>query len=354
VIVVGGGLIGLTSALAIAESGRTVIVIEARHAGAASPAAAGMLAPSIDAVPGPAFRFAQAARDAYPPYIEWLAERTGVRVALNRRGILEVALSEHHARELRALVGGEATWLDNAQVARMEPALARSAGALHHALDGSVDNVRLLHALDVAVSRTRSIQRVDGTAGELGINARHARIVLRDGSAVEGSRVILAAGAWAPLLRGLPRPLPIVAVRGQMMSLRASPLRHVVFGKHGYAVPRGRLTVIGGTMEHVGFRPTLTTRARTRMHAGASALCPALRTALVLAQWAGLRPITPDMLPIIGPDPDVPRLIYACGHSRNGILMAPLTAACVAALVAGTRSTHDLSPFAADRFTTRR
>jgi glycine oxidase len=103
-------------------------------------------------------------------------------------------------------------------------------------------------------------------------------------------------------------------------------------------------------MERVGFEVGTTADAIAGLLAAAAAICPALREAEVRDQWSGLRPVTPDLLPIIGPDPEFPRVVYACGHSRNGILPAPLTADCVAALVAGAESPHDISPFSVERF----
>jgi glycine oxidase len=177
-----------------------------------------------------------------------------------------------------------------------------------------------------------------------------------DRSVYRGGRIVIAAGAWTAALRGLPRAIPVSPMRGQMLAFPPVPLEHVLFGPRGYVVPRvahasaPAETLVGATSESVGFDVSITPSAGRGLHAAGSEIVPALATAAATRQWAGLRPMTPDLLPILGPDPEVPDVIYACGHSRNGILLAPLTGDCVAALVLGERSPHDLSRFRPDRF----
>jgi glycine oxidase len=127
-------------------------------------------------------------------------------------------------------------------------------------------------------------------------------------------------------------------------------LRHVAYGPRGYVVPRGDVTIGGSTMENVGFDSSTTTDGVKKVRAASEEICPVLSLAKVIRAWAGLRPMTPDMLPIIGPDPEHPSLIYACGHSRNGVLMAPLTGDLIADLVTESPLSHDLSQFRPDRF----
>jgi glycine/D-amino acid oxidase-like deaminating enzyme len=117
-----------------------------------------------------------------------------------------------------------------------------------------------------------------------------------------------------------------------------------------YIVPRGREIVIGATAERVGFDTTVNPERIQSLRRSASAICPALADASVSRAWAGIRPATPDMLPIIGRDPDVPQLLYACGHSKNGILLAPATARAITELVTGNGNTLDTSEFSISRF----
>jgi glycine oxidase ThiO len=352
-IVVGGGVVGLTVALAAADEGLRVALVTARTPGEASPAAAGMLAPTIEIGDGPggeaAHGFALAARDRYPSYLARLTERSGITVPHNRLGILVTGEpdDEGGADDGSARYGQR---LDATALERLEPAMAGVAGARFFPDDGSVDNVRLLEALGVAIDRTAAIERHAGPAVELDIAGDGIRCRTANG-AVSAPQLVLAAGAWSPRLDGLPRPLPIVPVRGQMLALDGAPLSHVVYGPSGYLVPRGGdETLVGATMEWAGFDARTTPGAMDALRIIAAAICPALADSSVRRFWAGLRPVTPDLLPIIGRDPTCDRLIYACGHSRNGVLLGPLTGDCVAALCAGRSSPYDLTPFAVERF----
>ena len=365
VTVAGTGLIGLAAALALADRDLTVRLIGEGRPGEASPAGAGMLAPSLeDAGAGgagagsaadAAHRFAEAALERYAAYVGSLTERSGVRISLNRRGILRVALDEPGAAALRQQpAGGE--WLEPAAVRRHEPALRgeRLTGALLFPRDGAVDNVALLEALNVAIARMPNIERLHGSIARVAVNGDSVHCTLAGASTVYAApRLVLAAGAWVGRIQGLPRSLPVEPARGQMFSVAPASgdaLSHVVYGPDAYLVPRGDRVLVGATLERVGFDPGTTAGALAELRAGATAMWPSIGFAATTAAWAGLRPMTPDWLPIIGPDPNHPAVIYACGHSRHGILMAPLTGECVAALVTGTTPPADLHAFRVDRF----
>jgi len=307
---------------------------------------------------GAAHDFAVLARDRYPEYLAWLAERSGVTVPLDRTGVLEVAFTQDEVERLRASQG-TADWLDAAELAAAEPGLGRALGAVRHPDDGAVDNRLLLRALRALVDAHPRIEvheagvaavRPGAGAARGGTAPRSPAAVTERGEEHAGGALVLAAGAWTPLLAGLPRALPVTPVRGQMLAFGASVLRHVVYGLGGYAVPRvdGR-TLVGSTMEHAGFDAGTTEAALEGLRARAGALAPALRHAPEVEHWAGLRPVTPDLLPILGADPDHPRLYYACGHSRNGILLGPLSGVCVAAAIAGRPLPADIAPFRPDR-----
>lgn len=350
VVIVGDGLIGLATAVALASAGVSVRLVGAGRAGQASHAAAGMLAPSVERAGGAAHDFAMRARDGYAEYVGRLVERSGHPVSINRRGVLQVALDESQGATLREAVPAGSRWLAAGELARMEPALKHAVGALIHPGDGSVDNRALLAALGRLALRERRIARVNAGAAAVTWDGDRPGVRLDDGTTIHGERLVLAAGAWTPLLEGLPRPLPVEPVRGQLLALSGSPLEHVVYGPGGYLVPRGGRTVVGSTMERVAFDASNTDDGLARVRAAGDRICPALAGAPVHERWAGLRPVTPDGLPILGPDPDRPALIYACGHSRNGILLGPLTATCMAAVVLGQPSPADLSAFGVARF----
>ena len=350
VAIVGGGLIGLATALACADRGLRVLLSHEGRPGAASGAAAGMLAPSTGGATGGVASFATACRDAWPAYLDELAERAGARVALNRLGILQIPRDTAGADRGRPSAETGSEWLDAAQVARLEPGLHAPLGARLLRDDGAVDNEHLMAALADAVATTDRIT-LAGPARGLRLQSHATTLLLADGRECDAGCIVLAAGAWVVALGGLPRPLPVVPVRGQMIGFSAAPIRHVIEGPDAYLVPRpGRRTIAGATMEWTGFDSGTTAAAAATLASAAGALVPRLSGVAVTEHWAGLRPMTPDQLPILGPDPDQPSLLYACGHSRNGVLMTPLTAACLAALAAGEPSPLSLAAFSVTRF----
>lgn len=352
VVIVGGGLMGLATAAALAARGAEVTVIADHHAGEASRAAAGMLAPGVEHASGPAHTFALAARDLYPSYVEALAEFTGTLVPLNREGIIElVPAADADAR--RAAIAGAEQWIDRAALRTLEPAVGSAGGAVLYPADGAVDNVALMRVLRQLVEANTAIQIITDRVARLELDREPFLARLASRRAVAAATIVVAAGAWSAELEGLPRPIPVEPVRGQMIALEGLPLRHVTYGAGGYLVPRGGHTVIGATMERVGFEVATTPEARASLTAAAADIAPSLARARLLDWWSGLRPMTPDQQPIIGPDPDVPRLLYACGHSRNGILLGPLTGECVAALAVGETPGFDLAPFSVTRFDRR-
>ena len=349
-IVVGAGVIGLTTAVELAERGISVTLIGQHRAGEASPAAAGMLAPSVERVTGPAHDFGIAARDRYPSYLDFVAARTGIRVPLNRLGILQVALSAKGIKGLRKTALPTSRWLDSKELHAIEPALAHALGAMFNPDDGAVDNVVLLDALRQLVSTSNLIERVQEIVTSVDAKNDSCSAQTASGTSRRARHVVLAAGAWAGQIRGARFARAVQPARGQLVSYSASPLRHVAYGPRGYVVPRGDHTIGGTTMENVGFDATTTAAGEKKIRAAAEEICPPLASAARSSAWAGLRPVTPDMLPILGADPEHPSLIYACGHSRNGVLMAPLTGDIIADLVTGAPLSHDLSQFRPDRF----
>ena len=350
VIVVGGGLIGLASAVALAERGLATTLIGDPRPGAASPAAAGMLAPSVERAPGPAHDFGIAARDRYPDYLEFLAQRTGIRVPLNRLGILQVALSEKGVKGLRKSPPPGSVWLDAKELHSLEPALGHALGAVMNPLDGAVDNRILLEALNALAASHPRITSVLDWVDSVSPTFDSCTVRTGTGATYSAGRVVIASGAWAGQIKGATFARAVSPSRGQLVSYSSVPLRHVAYGPSGYLVPRGETTIGGSTMENVGFDVRTTPEGIAKVRAAGEEICPVLDSAIEKISWAGLRPVTPDLLPIIGPDPSSESLVYACGHSRNGVLMAPLTGDIIADLVTGTPLSYDLKQFRPDRF----
>jgi len=348
--VVGAGLIGLAAAVALAERGVSVTLVGQHRVGEASPAAAGMLAPSVERTSGPAHDFGIAARDRYPSYLDFLAERTGIRVPLNRLGILQVALSAKGVKGLRKGALATSRWLDSRELAELEPALSHGIGAILNPDDGAVDNVVLLDTLQRLASWSVRIESVQDFVTEIHAATDSCTAKTAARATYGSQRVVLAAGAWAGQIPGARFARAVEPARGQLVSYSSSPLRHVAYGPRGYVVPRGDHTIGGSTMENVGFDAATTREGVKKVRAAAEEICSTLALSERVSSWAGLRPVTPDMLPILGADPERPSLIYACGHSRNGVLMAPLTGDLIADLVMGAPLSHDLSQFRPGRF----
>jgi len=349
-IVVGGGLIGLAIAAALAERKVSVTLISERRPGEASPAAAGMLAPSVERASGPAHDFGIAARDRYPSFVDFLADRTGVRVPVNRLGILQVALSEKGIKGLKKTALPTSRWLDAKELGELEPALSHGLGAVFSPDDGAVDNTILLAALEKLCAASDRITRVSDAVMAVDPARDSCTVRAESGAQRTARSVIIAAGAWAGKITGARLARAVEPARGQIVSYSAAPLRHVAYGPRGYVVPRGVVTIGGSTMENVGFDSSTTASGVKKVRTASEEICPGLASAQRTDAWAGLRPITPDMLPMLGPDPEHPSLIYACGHSRNGVLMAPLTGDLIADLVTESPLSHDLSQFRPDRF----
>lgn len=357
VIVIGDGVIGLSTAFELGRAGVRCRVYGAVNHGAASGAAAGLLAPSVGTLRPDVQTFFDASLALYPTFVETLRAFQPELVLLE--GLLDVSLQgeRSHVRlgmtETGVSSGGASATRDRSlsatDLALLEPQLA-PATAVFHPRDGAIDNVLLTRALrDAVVSfATSSITPDDPVVGiRIGSSLE---VVTRAGATIQSGTVIVAAGAWSSRIDGLPRTLPVVPLKGQMLSVASTALRHPVMGDAVYMVPRRTEIAIGATAEHAGFDTTVFPEAIEHLRQSATAICPALGDAPVVRTWAGIRPATPDMLPILGADPDHPRLIYACGHSKNGILLAPATAQCVAALASESAPPLDIRPFSVMRF----
>ncbi len=355
VCVIGGGVIGRCAALALAERGVRVDLVTREVPGSASRAAAGLLAPSIEGGSGVAHDFAVAARDAYPDFLERLRDYVKTRVEFSRAGILSVALDDDSERKLRGRT--DSPWLSPNEVRSLEPSLAPACGGVLSALDGYVDNVALMDALEAATRSLKPrIREIDGLVARLELERDSATLILGLGDRVACSATVLAAGAWSTSIDGLPRPLPLFPLKGQMIRYDAGAasapvsLSRPVYGAGVYVVSRaGSRILVGATSEEAGFDTSLTDEAADGLTRGAVELFPQFTRVAPADQWSGIRPMTTDSLPVLGTDPEFPALLYACGHSRNGILKAPLTAVCVSRLFVGEPLGYDLTPFSPAR-----
>jgi glycine oxidase len=362
VVVIGAGVQGSSVALRLAQAGRRVAVLERAVPGAeASSAAGGILSPGVEAVePGPFYALCRASLARYPEFVRDVEALSGMSVAYRALGTLEVALDDDHAKILAARADRilaqrlPVEVLDDAEVRRLEPALSPEArGALLFADEASVDPRALARAVYVAAARagatflTGQVQRIL-TEGGRAVGVEHAS------GRIEADAVVLAAGSWSLLVEGHGLPAGAVRpVRGQIAVVDTRPplLSRVVFSGHGYVVPRpdGRI-LCGSTMEEVGFEKAVTAGGLRHVLDVAIGIAPALERAPVVETWSNFRPASPDGEPILGPG-TVPGLLYATGHTRNGILLAPITADAIAAAVLGRPTPIDLTPFSPGRLT---
>jgi glycine oxidase len=317
-----------------------------------------MLAPHIEADGSdPLFELAVAARDHYGQLAGALRESTGIDIGLWQGGIARIATDRDEAAALQVKVewqrnqGHSTDWLEDGELRRRWPWLSPTVGALWAPLDGSLDPGRLVPAL-LADAQRRGARMVTDRAISVSIEAGRVTGVNGDRDRYTASNVIIAAGAWSPLIQGLPRQLPVQPVRGQMVALAWSSAdeRAIVYHNDVYLLSRGGEAIVGSTMETVGYRPEVTQDGLARLRAVAASLSPTLASPRVRRSWAGLRPMTPDGLPLIGRDPEVEGLWYATGHGRNGILLAGLTGVILAQLLHGEQPPYPLQVCALERF----
>lgn len=344
VLVIGDGVIGLSTAWELGRAGVRCHVFCVRHDGAASGAAAGLLAPSIGHAPAAARPLLDESLALYPEFVARLAEfDADLRIIA---GLVDVS-----SRVGTEPIQPAGTRLSSEELSRLEPELAAEHGCVWYPVDGAIDNVRLVAALRRAAESLPTVTfSADDPVTRLELDVSAPGVVTRGGRRMSASSVILAAGAWSSAIEGLPRLLPVFPLKGQMLAVASTALGHSVMSDDVYLVPRGGEVAIGATVEHAGFDLGITPTAIERLRQSAVQICPSLADAPVTRRWAGIRPATADMLPILGRDPETPTLLYACGHSKNGILLAPVTAVATAALVTGVGRQADLGQFSITRF----
>ncbi|HXV13423.1 MAG TPA: glycine oxidase ThiO [Candidatus Krumholzibacteria bacterium] len=367
VVVVGGGVIGLSIAWRSARAGAHVTVIERDRVGAgASRAAAGMLAPITEAGHGHGdqamTRFARASLARYRSFAAELEADADSPVTLDTRGTLIAALDRddveavRRAFEHRRALGLPVEWLAGAGAREKEPLLSpRTSAAMWIPDDHQVDTRGLLEALLRACTHRGVVIRE---------SAEVSRVLVRDG-AVAGVRtthddaeaevVVMAAGAWSGAIDGIPAGAvaPVRPVKGQIVRLRGAehfPLAHVIRSPRVYVLPKTDGSVlVGATQEEMGFDVRPTAGAVKDLLEHAWELLPAIYELAFEGVEVGLRPASRDHLPIIGPT-RVRGLVMATGHFRSGILLAPATADAVVEGIASGRFGDLVAAFSPERF----
>lgn len=363
VIVIGGGAIGLSAAFRLAGDGARVHLLERKRLGSgASGRTAALLEFQTDADRDPhLFELARLSRADFPALEEDVRALTGDGFGLETAGILVLAATERDATSLRARVaayradGLRADWLTGEAVARAHPALSPAPlGGAWFGEDGQVSADRFLAALSAA-ARAAGVDILED-AGDVTLERTGDAVVARSPSLgdIAGDTFVVAAGAWsAQALRPLGVDLPVHPVRGQLALYDATVPDlsiPVCAGAGAYLAPKHTHLVVGATVENVGYDCAPTDAGRAALAGIAGRLLAGGASLRLREVVAGLRPATPDLLPLIGFLPGHPAVMIAGGHYRNGILLAPITARLVADLVAGRRPPLDLAPFRPDRF----
>jgi glycine oxidase len=379
IVIIGGGIIGLSIAWRLAAAGRTVTVIERGEAGrGATWAAAGMLPPHAEVEPqeDALLPLLLESRRRWPAFAAELGAATDADLDYRTDGALIVALDRDDAEGLRfrmqlmSDLGLPVEWLGGRAARRLEPHLARGVtAAIHSPDDHHVDHRAVARALIVAVRQAGGTLREHTTV--VGLEHAGGRVAgvwvapTREGPRVEEDRarellpaeaVVLAAGAWSAGLAGLPEDVrpPVRPVKGQMLALQMVPaaplIQRMVWAPDCYIVPRsdGRL-LLGASVEEQGFDTTLTAGAIFDLLRGAWEALPGIYDLPLIETWAGLRPTSRDDAPILG-ECTLPGLIMATGHHRNGILLTPITADLVAGLILRGEWPDLARPFGMARF----
>lgn len=349
VLIVGGGIIGLSLSIELRKRGANVLIVERGEPGReASHAAGGMLVDCPLETQAALQALASASARMYPEFAYELEVESGMKVDLRDHRAI-VFPPQEHAREWEKALSQCA--VPAPKLTQLEPALADPNRHAFLLKERSVDP----RALTAAALKAAKNRGVDFSSGN-----EVTSVTIADGCATgvattknvfRAAKIVNCAGAWSGQIG--PDTIPTRPVKGQMLCLAAESrelLTHVIRSPEVYLIPRsdGRI-LAGATVEDAGFDKRTDPATMQRFHRAAVALVPELRNAKILEDWAGLRPGTPDALPILGAT-TTPGYYVATGHFRDGILLAPITAQVMADVVTGVGPAHDLVPFSPSRF----
>jgi glycine oxidase len=363
-LVIGGGIIGSSVAWRLTSEGVQVSVFERGRLGQeASWAAAGLIGPQAEAhEPGAFFDLALAGKRSFDAIVERLTAESGVDPEYDDHGVLYVAFDDvararlqSRARWQRA-AGGQVDELTPREAFRLAPVLSEKIiFALHMPNNRRVENRKLTLAYINAATHAGAEFREGALIHSIEVsNGRATGVRLADGSLEEGDVVINAAGAWAGEISGLEEDrIHFYPVRGQILCFEARPglVEPSLFSESGIVVPRrdGRI-LAGSIFEEAGFNKSVTLDGMERILRAVRAMVPSIASIPFREAWAGLRPASDDLLPVLGPSPTVANVMYAAGHFRSGILLSAVTGEVIADLVKGREPSIDLVAFSAARF----
>lgn len=365
VAIIGGGVIGSSIAFELAAEKLRVLLLDRQQPGLeASWAAAGMLSPGGHfSGDDPLVPFAKLSFEMYPEFIAAVESASGMSVEFSRPGAVEVFYGKEAEVErdrfcaTQAKCGLRADGISSAEARKLEPPLGPTARAAAWLPDEAIVEPRSLMNALLAGAKARSVEVRPGcavTAPEF--EGQRCVGLVANGERIAAQSVVLAAGCFSQQLLGGTNPLglaiPTKPIRGQMVALRSDRVRltRVLRSPKGYLVPRRAGHIIcGSTLEDAGFEKRVTPEGVRQILDAAHELVPELSDAAVADTWAGLRPGTPDGLPILGTT-EFKGLFAATGHYRNGILLAPATANRIARLIITGKSEPAMAVFSPERF----
>jgi glycine oxidase len=365
VLIIGGGVIGLSIAREMHKkgAGRITVVDRGPLGGEASWAAAGMLAPNIETDTSEDFhRFGIEAIELYPEFAARLLAETGVDLELDRSGTLCLAFNESETAELaetlrrQKLRNVPVEYLSGDAVCNLEPLVSASVqSALLYPSDWQVDNRKLVSALR-AFAEKNGVRIVEDVAvSELIVDGSKVLGVKTVIGEMHADVTILATGAWTSLIKigDVSIPGSVKPIRGQMISFEteAREIGRVIYSPRGYVVPRadGRV-LVGATVEDVGFDKSVTAEGIDSLRAAGAEIIPRLGNLEIAEHWAGLRPFAADGLPVLGDIPGYENVFVATAHFRNGILLAPKTAEIICDRIVSNKISKFLELYGVGRF----
>jgi glycine oxidase len=360
-VVAGGGVIGASIAFELATEGLSVAVFDAQNPGReASWASAGMISPAPESSEmASLLPISMASVRLYPEFLQRVEELSGKTVGYRKDGALDLLLNGSGQSEIDEILalhrgaGLRAEPLSGSEAREIEPALtAELRGAIYRPDEASLDN-RLLTEGTLEAARRKGVEIFPANGAKaLWTGGSTCKGLQLQTDRVEARWTIIAAGCFSACIEGVAAYAPVTPAKGQMMALRCESvnLKKDLWSGHIYLVPRndGRI-IAGSTVEYEGFDRCVTVAGMKKILSGAISMVPALESARVEETWAGLRPDSPDHLPILGPT-DLDGLLIATGHFRSGILLTPITARLIRDWVTTQKVRADWAPFSPMRF----
>jgi glycine oxidase len=360
VVVIGGGVIGSSIAWHLAAHKQQTLLVEKNRPGQeASAAAAGILAvASGRSKRGPMYQLKRASQELYPALVRELEAQTGIDLEYQTVGVLDLIRTDADEKkyrqlyELRREQGYQATWLSAEETRRLEPSLTGDLrGAVHFSGDHHLHNGKLAEAWAKAAEQRGVTLHAGAIVSEARIAGDKVAAVRIGEEWVSVNTIVIAAGSWSRQVGeifGL--TIPVEPAKGQMLTVRAAQLRHVISWSEHYLVPRKNgEVVIGSTVEFVGHNKDVTLETVHSLITRSIDLVPELRTAPLNRFWAGLRPYSPTRRPILCRAPGLENVIIATGHHRNGIVLAPITGKLISELITTGQPSLSLEPFGLPR-----